>query len=340
MKATQKDYWYFMVLVILLGFMKDAIQDKPADSIVKLKDSITLECVCPWSGNLSMISWMKMPQKKHIAVFHPEFGVALADEYAGRVGFLRSSPMDGSISINNTSANDTGLYHCSMQTFPKGSWTKDILVKESVDINPTTPYSEVVEMGSTFTLRCNYVDNGTVYQVTFEKVGNRSIDIIALCNVVDGSFVGADYRERVAVNCHDVLDVSLQLMNVTEEDGGLYRCHFSSDAGDQTMTVSVTVPREDSSISPLQMNHMYIYIGGGVSGFVLLTVVITSVCWYRRKNRRARSRAKQHPIQRRPFNNYEQAAVYDRMNKLTKHLEDNAVYVNVQSLPRHTKRKT
>ncbi|KAG9347925.1 hypothetical protein JZ751_003942 [Albula glossodonta] len=270
MKATQKDCWYFMVLMILLSLIEDVFLKKQPDSIVKLEESITLECVCPWSGNLSMISWVQMPGKKHIAAFHPEFGVAISmKDYDGRLKFLRSSLMDGSITISNTTANDTGLYQCSVQTFPKGSWTKDISVEESVSLDWSTPIPEVVEKGNTFMLKCNFEDNGSVYRVTFEKVREKSINTMALCNKMEGSVLAVDYRERVMVNCSDILGVGLRLMNVTEEDRGIYRCHFSTHTG--------------------------------------------------------------------LLNNYEQAALYDRMKKHNKQ-EESEVYANIPSVPRRTKK--
>ncbi|KAJ8376597.1 hypothetical protein SKAU_G00071770 [Synaphobranchus kaupii] len=457
MKTTQKDCWYFMVLTILLGSIGDAFLEKPADSILKLEESITLECRCPWSGNLTMIAWVKMPEKKRVAVFHPHFKprVWTPDEYKGRVEFLRSSQMDGSISIHNTTANDTGLYQCSVQTFPKGSWVKDILVEHLVDMDLSMADPEVVEKGNTFVLRCNYVDKGSVYHVTFEKVGQKGMDTIALCSKVEGgaeeSFLGADYRERALVNCSDVLGVSLRLVNVKEGDGGIYRCHFRADAGGQTTTVSLTVSADDaylekpadsilkleesitlecrcpwsgnltmiawvkmpekkrvavfhphfkpsvwtpdeykgrveflrssqmdgsisihnttandtglyqcsvqtfpkglwikdilvehlgSSINPSHEIYMYMYIGGGVAGLILIILVITLICWHKRKKMRAKLRAKHHPMQRRLLNNYEQAALYDRMKKRGELQEESEVYANVPSLPRRTKRKT
>ncbi|KAJ8413436.1 hypothetical protein AAFF_G00094320 [Aldrovandia affinis] len=343
MEATQKDLWYFMVLAILLGVIKDAFLEKPADSIKKLDPrGMTLECVCPWGGNLSMIAWVKMPDKKPVAVYHPNHGIAIHDEYAGRVEFLRSSLMDGSISISNATAGDVGLYQCSVQTFPKGSWTKNILVEESVDLNLSTPVPMVVGKGDTFALRCNYVDDGSVYQVTFVKVVGRSVDTVALCSRVEGGFLGADYRERATVNCSDLLGASVQLTNVTEEDGGIYHCHFSGQAFGQATTVSLTVAGEDSVMSRHTHDiYMYIYIGGGVSGLVLIVVVTTSICWHKRKKRRAKFRAKLHPMQRRLLNNYEQAALYDRMNKRAVHQEDGEVYANIPRQPRQTtNRKT
>lgn len=92
---------------------------------------MVLECLCPWDGNLSMVSWTKVPEKSPAAVFHPEFGMSFSHHYRERIEFLRTTPMDGSIAMTNITHQDVGLYHCSVQTFPHGSWTRDILVEDS-----------------------------------------------------------------------------------------------------------------------------------------------------------------------------------------------------------------
>ncbi|KAJ8277700.1 hypothetical protein GJAV_G00078760 [Gymnothorax javanicus] len=335
----QKDCWYFMVLISLHVFIKDAYLERSVDSTVKLEQRMTLECICPWSGNFSMVSWAKLPENKQVAVFHPTMGVAASEEYNGRVEFVRSSQMDGSITIHNTTENDTGLYRCSIQTFPKGSWIKDILVKHLVDLDLSAADPMVIGTGKTFLMRCNYVDEGSVYQVTFEKVGVKAIDTIALCRKMEGrveeSFLSVDYKERVLVNCSDVLGASLRLINVIKDDGGVYRCHFKADGSGQTTTVSLTVSTDESSIHTPR--EMYMYIGGAVSGLILIISVITLICWQKRKKRRAKVGAKLYSMQRR-LNRYEQAALYDRMKRGTKQQEE--LYANITTLPCKTKRKT
>lgn len=97
---------------------------------VRLVEGMVLDCVCPWQGTFSMVSWTRPSKKDPIAVFHPELGTTFSHRYRERVEFQRSSPMDGSISLRNVTHEDTGLYVCSMQTFPQGSWTKTFLVED------------------------------------------------------------------------------------------------------------------------------------------------------------------------------------------------------------------
>ncbi|XP_035513532.1 CD226 antigen isoform X3 [Morone saxatilis] len=284
MEAVQKDHWYFVVL-IFLPFLKVAVQQKEVVT-VRLEEGMVLECLCPWYGNLSMVSWTKIPDKDPVAVFHPEYGVAFSYHYRERIEFLRTTPMDGSISMRNVTHRDIGLYHCSVQTFPQGPWTRNIQVEdldeppgEDNGIEPPTP--EVIEADTellaerdtNLTITCNHEHNGTIYQVILEKMPHAEPwGIIGVCKKVEGGLVGEDYSDSGRVSCTDSLDVSLHLTGVVPEDGGFYRCTFSTDAGVKTTTVLLTVPPPGGF--SLSMYMMYIYIGAGAAGLILLIAII------------------------------------------------------------------
>lgn len=104
---------------------------------VRLEEGMVLKCLCPWQGNLSMVSWTKESDKNPIAVFHPEYGVSFSHHYRERVEFRRTTPLDGSIAMTNVTHQDIGVYHCSVQTFPQGPWTRDVRVEDLG--KPTSP---------------------------------------------------------------------------------------------------------------------------------------------------------------------------------------------------------
>lgn len=122
---------------------------------VRLEEGMVLECLCPWQGSFSMVSWTKPPKKNPIAIFHPEFGISFSDHYQERIEFLRSTPMDGSISLKNVTHQDIGVYHCSVQSFPQGSWTKSIWVEDlgkrggNSDLLLSTTFLPLVTQAST-----------------------------------------------------------------------------------------------------------------------------------------------------------------------------------------------
>ncbi|XP_014855681.1 PREDICTED: CD226 antigen isoform X4 [Poecilia mexicana] len=315
MEAVQKDYWYFMVL-LFLPFLKVAVQQTDVET-VRLEEGMVLACVCPWDGQLSMVSWTKVPDKNPIAVFSPEFGVSVPYTYRERIDFLRTTPMDGSIALKNVTHQDIGLYHCSVQTFPQGPWTKDFQVEDldepPEDNNSTEPPppeevtvdSEVVaEESSNLTISCKHPHNGTIYQVILEKMlHGRPWVIIGICKKVEGGLVGEDYSERGRVDCADSLDLSLHLTDVASGDDGLYRCTFNTDVGVQTTVVQLrTAPPGGFSLS---LYMLYVYIGAGAAGLVLFISFLILALRLRKKKRREEYRVKLHPTQRQKWRQWQ-----------------------------------
>ncbi|XP_028288928.1 CD226 antigen isoform X2 [Parambassis ranga] len=308
MEAVQKDYWYFMALIFLC-LLKVTVQVKEP-VIVRLEEGMVLGCLCPWEGNLSMVSWTKVPDKYPVAVFHPEYGVAFSHHYRERVEFLRTTPMDGSISMRNVTHQDIGLYHCSVQTFPQGPWTQNVQVEdldeppEEDNLTEPPPTDQtaadaelVAEQSNNLTIKCNHQHNGTVHQVILERMlHGQPWGIIGVCKKVEGGLVSEDYSDRGTVSCEDSLDVSLHLSDVMQEDSGFYRCTFSTDAGQQTNTVQLTVAAPGGISLSLYM--MYIYIGAGAAGLVLLITIIILAVRHRKNNIREEYRVKLHPSQR------------------------------------------
>ncbi|KAM4533773.1 CD226 antigen isoform 1-T1 [Odontesthes bonariensis] len=341
MGAVQKDRWYFVVLVFL-PFLKVAVQQKEAVT-VRLEEGMVLDCLCPWAGNLSMVSWTKIPKKNPVAVFHPEYGVAFSHHYRERIEFLRTTPMDGSISMRNVTHRDIGLYQCSVQTFPQGPWTKNIQVEDLDEppqqdnsTNPPPPEETVADTGlvaeqsSNLTIGCSHRHNGTVYQVILEKMLNdQRWNIIGVCKKVEGGLVGEDYSDRGRVNCTDSLDISLQLTDVEQEDSGFYRCTFNTDVGVQTTTVQLTVAAPGGFSLTLYM--MYIYIGAGAAGLALLVAILIVAMRHRKKTRREEYRVKLHPSKRQP-NLYENIPMHPKTGKKSRQIKTYPVYANLRAV--------
>lgn len=91
---------------------------------------MVLDCLCPWAAIFTMVSWVKMPEMQMVGVFHPEYGLTTSHQYQGRIEFLRTTDMDGSISMKNVTHQDIGLYRCSLDTFPLGRWIKMVQVED------------------------------------------------------------------------------------------------------------------------------------------------------------------------------------------------------------------
>lgn len=92
------------------------------------------------------------------------------------------------------------------------------------------------------TITCDLVHNGEVYQVSIEKLDAEvgSSNIIATCQMLEDGVELSEFNSRGQLNCSEALEVSLHLTNIVKEDGGLYRCNFSTDAGVQSTTILLT----------------------------------------------------------------------------------------------------
>ncbi|KAL1006656.1 hypothetical protein UPYG_G00075010 [Umbra pygmaea] len=358
METVPKDPWYFMVLLIFLSILKVSFQQRDGATTVKLAEGMVLGCVCPWDGNLSMVSWTKLIhfEKAPVAVLHPEYGVHISSAYQTRIKFLKSTPMDGSITVRKVTPDDTGLYRCSVQTFPHGSWTTDVRVdmhKETAVDSVTeddedVPASEtelikadtelIVQRSDNLTITCNCPHNVTIYQVTLEKLDRSSTSgmaLMAMCQLKDGRLLEVNYTARGRVSCSERLDTSLHLENVVEDDRGLYQCRINTDTGEQITTVLLTVLRQVE----ISLSVYVIYVAGGTAGLLVLLSAIITLVRCQRKNRREESRIKFHTAQRRLCNEYENVPVYDKMRKATNWREDRPVYANINTVPHHTRRK-
>ncbi|KAJ0022970.1 hypothetical protein NQD34_015104 [Periophthalmus magnuspinnatus] len=306
MVAVNKDHWYIVVL-LFLPIVKVRSQKQPVVTL-GLEEGMVLDCMCPWNGSLSMVSWTKGEDRQPIAVFHPDLGVSFPHQYRERVEFLRRSPLDGSIALSNVTHQDIGLYHCSVQTFPQGPWSRSIQV-EDLDEPPAEDEEDVVgseypspepvetglefwaELNENLTLSCTGLPNVTVYQVNMEKrAGVRPWQIIAVCKSLDGGLLTEDYSERGSISCAHTLDISLHLVSVQKEDSGFYRCIFHTDTGTHTTTMTLSVS-ETGGIS-LSMYMFYVYCGVGAAGLLFLIAIIIVVVRYRSRNKRIEYRVK------------------------------------------------
>lgn len=120
------------------------------------------------------------------------------------------------------------------------SLTFFLAITTTISIQPDTKL--VVAENDNLTIKCDLVHNGEVLQVSIEKLNAEegSSNIIATCQMLSEGVELNEFYSRGRVNCSDAMEVSLHLTNIIKEDGGLYRCNFSTDAGVQSTTVLLT----------------------------------------------------------------------------------------------------
>lgn len=90
-----------------------------------LGKNITLGCQIQVGSNLSLTqsSWERRVASSTVtlAVYNPEFGTSITDEYAGRLSFLSASRHDATVLLENVGFADAGVYTCKVATFPMGN---------------------------------------------------------------------------------------------------------------------------------------------------------------------------------------------------------------------------
>lgn len=90
-----------------------------------LGKNITLGCRIEVGSNLSLTqsSWeRRLPSGTiTLAVFNPQFGISISQEYAKRVSFLSPSVHDATIVLQGVGFADIGSYTCKVATFPLGN---------------------------------------------------------------------------------------------------------------------------------------------------------------------------------------------------------------------------
>uniref|UniRef100_A0A8C6Z795 Ig-like domain-containing protein n=1 Tax=Nothoprocta perdicaria TaxID=30464 RepID=A0A8C6Z795_NOTPE len=241
------------------------------DSTVKLTEKMKLDCVYPKKATIIQTSWMKnnLTHKEYIAVLHPVYGIYITDNYKGRIHFQNDSSEDSSLYFIKSTLKDVGVYCCSIQTFPDGTWEKVIkIVQPDVFEVPERQNNHVLtkpEENVTFT--CPYNIGGPVQQVMWERIKVDQMDFIVLCNSLGQKSFGSDFEERALVDCTSKTSTMMVLQNVTASDFAMYRCVVTGRNKTFAMSFIVTDTLPNSS------NIFLLLVQGNLSSTWILQVI-------------------------------------------------------------------
>lgn len=118
----------YVSLLFILSLTADACSNNvvvPAHVQVVRGKNATLRCRVDVGANLSLTqsSWERsLPLGSvTVAVFNPQFGISISEEYTSRVHFLNPSVEDASIVLVGVGFADIGSYICKVVTFPLGN---------------------------------------------------------------------------------------------------------------------------------------------------------------------------------------------------------------------------
>ncbi|XP_066518553.1 nectin-3-like protein [Hoplias malabaricus] len=131
-----------LLLLVFTGVCSNEVL-VPERITAVLGKNVTLNCRVDVGANLSLTqsSWERVSTTgmTTLAVFNPQFGISVAEEYRNRIHFVRPSVEDASIVLQGVGFTDIGSYTCKVATFPLGntqaSTFMDIMVEPKVYVS-------------------------------------------------------------------------------------------------------------------------------------------------------------------------------------------------------------
>ncbi|XP_071754221.1 immunoglobulin superfamily member 11 [Centroberyx gerrardi] len=141
----------------------------------------------------------------------------------GRVGFA-GIPWSADIILNDTRISDAGIYRCMVNNPPEtgdpgiGELVLNVLAPPSL---PVCQWDGDIEMGGSVTLSCTVAEGVPAPQIHWDKLNPEEI---ALPINMDGDLSG-----------------SVQIVNVSSQTSGLYRCSATNFLGTQNCYVNLSI---------------------------------------------------------------------------------------------------
>ncbi|CAH7082638.1 Cd226 [Phodopus roborovskii] len=89
------------------------------------------------------------------------------------------------------------------------------------------------EPGQNVTLSCQLPRNWPVQQVMWERVQPHQVDILASCNLSQGTRYTSKYLRKIWSTCSQESMQSVVIPNATAADFGLYRCRSEASTGEK-----------------------------------------------------------------------------------------------------------
>ncbi|MEJ1286421.1 CD226 antigen [Cricetulus griseus] len=103
----------------------------------------------------------------------------------------------------------------------------------SFEIAASSNGYQYAETGQNVTLNCQLPRNWPVQQVMWEKVQPHQVDILASCNLSQGTRYTSKYLRRIWSNCSQESIQSVIIPNAMAADSGLYRCRSEASTGEK-----------------------------------------------------------------------------------------------------------
>ncbi|XP_005735438.1 immunoglobulin superfamily member 11 [Pundamilia nyererei] len=141
----------------------------------------------------------------------------------GRVGFT-GLPLSADIMLNDTRVSDAGIYRCMVNNPPEitdpgiGELVLSVLVPPSL---PVCQWDGDINMGGSVRLSCLVAEGIPTPEIRWEKLNPDEISL--------------------PINMESELSGSVQIVNVSSQTSGLYRCSATNTLGTENCYINLSI---------------------------------------------------------------------------------------------------
>ncbi|XP_047462807.1 immunoglobulin superfamily member 11 [Mugil cephalus] len=239
--ATSGRWMLWTLCVCFTAWENDALRINMRESFVEVVrgDYVILPCSFFTSTRLSRLNiiWTMAPFSSPdtpMQVIVYDHGQAVEDpSLTGRVAF-RGIPSSADIILNDTRVSDGGIYHCMVNNPPEtadpgiGELVLSVLAPPSL---PACQWDGDIDTGGSVRLSCSVAEGIPTPEIHWDKVNPEEISL--------------------PINMEGDLSGSVQIVNVSSQTSGLYRCSASNVLGTEHCYVNLSIyatPESSSGI--------------------------------------------------------------------------------------------
>ncbi|XP_065818770.1 immunoglobulin superfamily member 11 isoform X2 [Labrus bergylta] len=228
-------------------------------------DFVILPCSFFTSSPLSRLNviWTLAPFSSPdtpIQVIVYDHGQVIEDpSLIGRVGFT-GIPWSADIVLNDTRVSDAGIYRCMVNNPPEtadpgiGELVLSVLAPPSL---PVCQWDGDVDMGGSVTLSCSVAEGVPTPEIHWDKLSPEEI--------------------ALPINMEGDLSGFVQIVNVSSQTSGLYRCSANNLLGTENCYVNLSVYSTPDSPSGMLQGVLLT-----LSMSLLLLALLVLVLWLHR----------------------------------------------------------
>ncbi|CAL1573509.1 unnamed protein product [Knipowitschia caucasica] len=270
--------WMLWTLAVHLHTLQgDALTVNMRESNLEVLrgDAVTLPCSFFTSDPVSQLNviWTVVPfssTETPTQVIVYDHGQVMEDpSFIGRVGFA-GIPWSADIVLNETRGSDAGVYRCMVNNPPEttemgiGELTLSVLSPPSL---PVCQWDGPITEGGSVTLSCSVDEGIPTPEIEWDKLSPEEIPL--------------------PVNMDGDMSGSAQILNVSSQTSGLYRCSASNALGTEHCYVNLSIYRTPDSPSGILQGVLLT-----LSMSLLLLALLLLITWLHRTGQDGRTRVR------------------------------------------------